>query len=369
MSRDRRAFAPFAAGLVDAALVQRHAFAGDLLAQRRVVLAGDRSGAGAETLRSHGCTDLLVVDDLATLLTDGVGAEWDAIVWLDDVDDLGDATRRESLLDALTREAARGIAVVVSLPGAEGLATAQGTTGGATYEDVLAASARFPGAVLLLQAAAEGSLLRRADAAPQQPLATELVLPDRLEPEHAEHFMIVAGLADAVARLPDSATLRAAVAPVFVRRIRSLEAANANLLETNARLGRGAQSHSGPGAITILTQLRAATERAEAVTAAAQEQATAATLRSEQLEARAVVGEQHAQAQTERAVAAERRVVELELRAADAERRVYELEARAGAAEHRGAELEAQLSELRNRRSLRAADRLKRLLRQRRRAS
>lgn len=240
------------------------------------------------------------------------------------------------------------------------------------YEAAIALTAKLPGAILLAQVAAEGSILRRLDVDVDavEPVEAELVLPDGVDAEDAQHYLWVAGLDGEVTAETSSAALQVAVTPAASRRVRLLEAANAALLRTNARLGRELPGRSGAAAIGELARLErtlaaaeGAAERARAAETEADRRRIEAERRIEALHDRLQRAEQLAAAESTRAIDAEARVKQLEVRANEAEQRVAQVEVRAEEAERWALGLDARLATANDRRAVRAANRVARLLR------
>ncbi|ADB53885.1 hypothetical protein [Conexibacter woesei] len=350
----------------DVSRLQRYALAAELLRERQVVVVGDPAGDGRELLRRRGCDRLLAQ---AAPPWSAAPQTRGAIVSLDGAGPLEPGR----LFDELAAAAAVGdLAIVVSLRGAADPVAAEQDAGAVQHEDALALTGRLPGAVLLVQTVAEGSLLRRVDRGVEtfETAEAELELPDGLDPEDAAHYVWVVGLDDELAAAGARATLKLTVTPAATRRVRLLEAANAALLRTNARLGRELPGRGGAAATGELARLQrtvdaaaADAEQARAAAAEAEHRRVEAERRSDALGDRAAQAERLAEQHAARAVSAEARVVEVELRAHAGERRVAEVEARAQEAERWALGLEERLAVANDRRAVRAANRLSRLLR------
>lgn len=132
--------------------------------------------------------------------------------------------REDGVLDELVRLNGAGVAVVVAIAGGP----SAGPTGGLRTARALAA--RLPGSRVLVQAAAEGSLIRSFDTGEDVVRAR---LPSGADevPEDADALLVVAGLDP-----EDAAVL--AVRPFPMAERARLEAALDELRAVNARLGR-----------------------------------------------------------------------------------------------------------------------------------
>jgi hypothetical protein len=162
---------------------------------------------------------------------------FDAVVALDG---LPDAERRERVLSDLERWAARGAGVIVALERPGGRPTSPRVE--APFDEIAKALAkRLPGALVMPQFVAEGSLIGAPPGEPGGTPELDLRMGDESE-EGAAALIIASGFErGAVSRARLS--LRVVASPVLLSYVRALEVSNAELLRANrglmsANLGR-----------------------------------------------------------------------------------------------------------------------------------
>ncbi len=243
--------------LIAAEHLHRYEFAAALCPGLRVVDLCCGSGYGAEILADAGAAAVHAVDhdvatiDLAThnlgggpitfeaadataFLRRDLAGRFDAIVCFEGLEHLPDAP---AALAELRRHAAGGLTVIASVPNSRGLGEENEfhlTDFGPA--EAAAAFAGFPGAVIVHQYLAEGSVIVVDDAGD---LDARLHGLERAEPPYANHFLLVAGLPeDRLAGL-HRARMQVALAPNYNRYMRGLERANGELRRRNNQLSRG----------------------------------------------------------------------------------------------------------------------------------
>ncbi len=243
--------------LIAAEHLHRYEFAAGLLAGLRVVDLCCGSGYGAEILAGraeavHGVDNDAATIDLAAstvgraesisfeladatdFLRRDLGDRFEAIVCFEGLEHLPDAG---AAIGELRRQASAGVAVIASVPNSLGLGEEnEFHLSEFGYAEVRAAFAGFPGAAIVHQYLAEGSLIV-VDGAGD--LEARLHGLERAEPPYANHFVLVAGISDERLAAAHRGRLQLAVAPSYNRYMQSLERANAELRRRNTQLARG----------------------------------------------------------------------------------------------------------------------------------
>jgi 2-polyprenyl-3-methyl-5-hydroxy-6-metoxy-1,4-benzoquinol methylase len=242
--------------LLAAEHIHRYEFAAGLCAGLRVLDLCCGSGYGSEVLATTAATvhgvdyDAATIDlaattvglagsitfelaDATAFLREEVGDRFDAIVCFEGLEHLPDV---EAALRELRRHAARGVAVIASVPNSRGLGEENEfhlTDFG--YAEARAALGGFPGGVVVHQYLAEGSLLVLDGAGD---LEARLHGLERAEPPYANHFLLVAGVSPERLAATHRARMSLAVAPNYNRYMQSLERANTELRRRNNQLAR-----------------------------------------------------------------------------------------------------------------------------------
>jgi SAM-dependent methyltransferase len=162
-----------------------------------------------------------------------LGDDFDAIVLLEGVEHLPDPARA---IEQLCRHTEGGLTLVVSVPNSKPFREENPHhVSEFDAESARAAFERLPGATVLYQFHAEGSLI---GATPRDELEARMTLADRAEAEYANHFLAIVNADKALASLAASTRMQPSVAPVFNRYILDLERENRMLWRTNQRLAR-----------------------------------------------------------------------------------------------------------------------------------
>ncbi len=233
--------------------LHRYEFAAALCGGLRVLDLCCGTGYGAEILATRAATvhgvdyDAATIDlatqalgragaitfelaDATAFLRRDLAGRFDAIVCFEGLEHLPDV---EATLGELRRHAADGVAVIASVPNSRGLGEDNEfhlTDFG--YASARAAFGAFPGATVVHQYLAEGSLIVIDEAGD---LETRLDGLERAEPPYANHYLLVCGLDPAAAH---RARLQLAVAPNHNRYMQGLERANTQLRRRNTQLSR-----------------------------------------------------------------------------------------------------------------------------------
>lgn len=254
--------------------LHRYRLAQELCAGRRVVDLCCGIGYGSAMLRER-CPEVLGVDRdaatvdtaQATLGTEGLafraadavrfleagGADgYDAVVCFEGIEHVAEPER---LTSALARLAEDGVTLVLSVPNSqtfhEDNAFHASTFG---PERFAAFASRFPGALVLRQYNAEGSVI----LADETDAEGRVLLRDRIEPEWTNHFLLVVNAPDAEERVRTAGLLQVEAAPLHNRYVHDLEEAVRALRRENARLLRGRLGHHAAAAGARLDRLRTA---------------------------------------------------------------------------------------------------------------
>ncbi|HEY5198069.1 MAG TPA: methyltransferase domain-containing protein [Solirubrobacteraceae bacterium] len=243
--------------LIAAEHVHRYEFAAALCPGARVLDLCCGAGYGGEiiagTARSvHGVDyDVATIDlaastlghnpqltfetsDATRFLRGDLAGRFDAIVCfegLEHLPDSGDALRE------LRRHAAAGIAVICSVPNSRGMGEENEfhvTDFG--YDEAGVAFAGFPDAVIVRQYLAEGSVIILDGSAE---LDARLHGVERAEPQYANHFILVSGIAEETLGGIHRGRMQLAMAPNYNRYMHDLERANVQLRRRNHELARG----------------------------------------------------------------------------------------------------------------------------------
>jgi SAM-dependent methyltransferase len=162
-----------------------------------------------------------------------LGEDFDAIVLLEGLEHLADPGRA---IEQLRGHAESGLTLIVSLPNSKPFRE-QNPHHVAEFdaESARAAFERLPGATVLYQFHAEGSLIRSASGGE---LEARVTLADRAEIDYCNHLLAIVNADRALASLAESTRMQLNVAPVFNRYMLDLERENRMLWRANQRLAR-----------------------------------------------------------------------------------------------------------------------------------
>jgi 2-polyprenyl-3-methyl-5-hydroxy-6-metoxy-1,4-benzoquinol methylase len=159
--------------------------------------------------------------------------DFDAIVLLEGVEHLADP---QKAIEQLRRHAEAGLTLVVSLPNSKPFREENPHhVSEFDFESAHDVFDRLPGATVLYQFHAEGSLIR---SAPGGELEGRVTLTDRAEAEYCNHFLAIVNADSALASLAESTRMQLNAAPVFNRYMLDLERENRMLWRANQRLAR-----------------------------------------------------------------------------------------------------------------------------------
>ncbi len=245
--------------LLAAEHLHRYEFAAELCAGLRVLDLCCGSGYGAEILAGradcvHGVDyDAATIDtatvtvgresagaitfelgDATEFLGGDLAGRFDAIVCFEGLEHLPDVG---ATFAALRRHAGAGIAVIASVPNSRGMhEDNEFHVSDFGYREAHAAFGDFPGARILHQYLAEGSLIVVDEAGE---VDARLFGLERAEPPYANHYLVVAGIDDERVAGAHRARMQVALAPTYNRYMRSLERANTELRRRNNQLTRG----------------------------------------------------------------------------------------------------------------------------------
>jgi len=175
-----------------------------------------------------------------------LGEDFDAIVLLEGVEHLADP---QKAIEQLRRHAEAGLTLVVSLPNSKPFRE-QNPHHVSEFdaESAQAAFDRLPGATVLYQFNAEGSLIR---SDPGGELEGRVTLTDRAEAEYCNHFLAIVNADPALA---ESTRMQLNAAPVFNRYMLDLERENRMLWRANQRLARDTGATADSAAASALNR-------------------------------------------------------------------------------------------------------------------
>jgi 2-polyprenyl-3-methyl-5-hydroxy-6-metoxy-1,4-benzoquinol methylase len=257
----------------------RYRFAASVLAGARVLDLCCGSGYGARVLAEtagavHGVDiDATTIDTAAATISGpvpitfeaadaldfvrraDVSERFDAIVCFEGLEHLPELDR---ILERLRELAEGGMKMVLSVPNSEGLGEDnEFHLTDFSYEEALERIGSFPGATVLTQYLAEGSVITMTEPGGGE-VDAHAVLDERDEPEYANHYIVCVGEALSAA-LPDG-LMQLEAAPLANRYMRNLERANKVLWRTNQRLGRShlGKADSAAGALVAKYEAAAA---------------------------------------------------------------------------------------------------------------
>lgn len=259
----------------------RYEFAAPLCRGRGVLDLCCGSGYGSEILAREAREVLGVDNDVATVemasatvgertaahfiaadavayLGEGERGRFEVIVCFEGLEHL---QRLEEALALLREHAEGGSRLVLSVPNSKLLDEENPfhhTDFG--YEEAVEAFSGFPGAVILPQFLAEGSLISPPGAGEEQ---ASLVLEDREEPGYANHFIVCSGFAEGELAAAHDGRLQIEAAPAYNRHVKALERAYAELRRANARLARQRLGKSGSAAASFIAGADNWRQRAE----------------------------------------------------------------------------------------------------------
>jgi 2-polyprenyl-3-methyl-5-hydroxy-6-metoxy-1,4-benzoquinol methylase len=185
--------------------------------------------AADAALRHAGNADFEVADAVEFLGRWNVAERFDAIVCFEGLEHLREL---EAAIGRLRELAEGGMTMILSVPNSAGLGEEnEFHVTDFSWERTLEQLGSFPGATVLTQYLAEGSVICAAE--PGDP-APRIELGDRHEPEYANHYIVCVGVdAD-----PLDGLMQVEAAPVANRYLRDVENANRELRRANARLTR-----------------------------------------------------------------------------------------------------------------------------------
>jgi hypothetical protein len=160
-----------------------------------------------------------------------VPERFDAIVCFEGLEHLREL---EPALERLRELAEDGMTMILSVPNSAGLGEEnEFHVTDFSWERTLHELGSFPGATVLTQYLAEGSLICAAEPGDGDP-EPRIELGDRREPEYANHYIVCVGV-DAA---PLHGLMQLEASPLANRYLRDLENANRELRRANARLSR-----------------------------------------------------------------------------------------------------------------------------------
>jgi hypothetical protein len=161
-------------------------------------------------------------------------------------------------VEALLGLASGGIKLIVSAPNPI-LAADPPVAPGEGPGSPLAPLAELPGAIVLEQFAAEGSLIRSGGDAE---LESELALPEHGESDYANYLIACVNFEPSAIH---EARMELRVAPQYNRQLRNLEVANRELRSANAALARDWLGKRDTASASTLNRLREAEEERDKV--------------------------------------------------------------------------------------------------------
>lgn len=178
-----------------------------------------------------------------------LGEDFDAIVLLEGLEHLPDPG---GALERLRRHAEAGLTLIISVPNSRPFGEENPHhVSEFDFESALAAFERLPGAQVLYQYQAEGSLIR---SAPGGELDGRVTLDERAEHEYCNHFLAIVNTDQALASLSGSTRMQLSVAPAFTRHMLDLERENRMLWRTNQRLARDTGAIADSAAASTLAR-------------------------------------------------------------------------------------------------------------------
>lgn len=190
-----------------------------------------------------------VGDALEFLQRPDIVERFDAIVCFEGLEHLH---QLDATLERLRNLAEAGVTMILSVPNSRGLGEEnEFHVTDFSWEEAVERIGSFPGATVLTQYLAEGSVLCGADEW-RGVVGGEIVLEDRNEPEYANHFVICVG----VEPTETLATLQLAASPLSNRYMRSIERANAALRLANRRLARAQLGKFDSSAASLVEEFR-----------------------------------------------------------------------------------------------------------------
>jgi 2-polyprenyl-3-methyl-5-hydroxy-6-metoxy-1,4-benzoquinol methylase len=199
------------------------------------------------------------VSDAATFLRRELADRFDAIVCFEGLEHLPDP---DGALRELRRHAEAGVAVICSVPNSRGMGEDNEfhlTDFG--YDEATAAFAGFPDAVIVRQYLAEGSVMI-LDGATE--LDARLHGVERAEPQYANHYILVSGIAEETLAGAHRGRVQVAMAPNYNRYMHDLERANVALRRRNHELARGLLGKAGSAAPSYVQKAEARIAELEA---------------------------------------------------------------------------------------------------------
>lgn len=179
---------------------------------------------------------------------------FDALVCFEGLEHL---QRLDAVLERLHELASAGMALIVSVPNSRAFGEDnEFHVTDFSWETAVERIGSLPGASILTQYLAEGSILCSADGELAR-AGGQVVLGDRHEPEYANHYVVCVGLGT----VETDATMQMEAAPVANRYMQNLQRANASLRGVNHRLTRARLGKSDSAAGTLVAKYEDVTER------------------------------------------------------------------------------------------------------------
>jgi SAM-dependent methyltransferase len=201
------------------------------------------------------------VRDAVEMLHEDLSAAYETIVCFETLEHLADLPGAQA---GLLRQAEAGVELVMSLPNSGGLGEEnEFHLTDFDYESAQEFAGRFPGAVVLEQYLAEGSILIGPEAG--EPV-TKLINEGNAEPDYANHYVVLVNIDPARLNPMPSGLMQIALAPVNNRYIAGLERANSELRARNNELAHKVMWHptearASSGAASYVTKLEDEVER------------------------------------------------------------------------------------------------------------
>jgi SAM-dependent methyltransferase len=221
-----------------------------LLSERVAAVTGvDNDEPSIERARAELGGDRIAFErgDAYEWLERPLGDDFDAIVLLEGVEHLADPGRA---IEQLRRHAEAGLTLVVSLPNSRPFREENPHhVSEFDAESARSAFERLPGATLLYQFNAEGSLIRSVAGGE---LEGRVTLADRAEIDYCNHILAIVNADRALASLAESTRMRLNVAPVHNRYMLDLERENRMLWRANQRLARNTGEAADSAAASAL---------------------------------------------------------------------------------------------------------------------
>lgn len=192
------------------------------------------------------------VGDAHEWLERPLAERFDAIVLLHGLEHLADLGRA---LERLRAHAEAGLTLIVSVPNSRRFGEQNPDhVSGFDLETALAAFERLPGATLLYQFHAEGSLIRAAPSG--EGLEAHMTLAERADAEHVNHYIALVNAEGEPLERAGSSRMQLAVTASCNRYMVDLEQQNRALRRANQRLARERLGVSDSAAASVLRRER-----------------------------------------------------------------------------------------------------------------